>query len=242
MRGPEVYNAITAVTGELTLAGIPKNRTNLDGGYQYRSIEDVLAALSPLLAKHKLCVLPRALERSVVDRSGLQNTLLVNVQLKVAYDLVSSDDASIHTVIAYGEALDDGDKATAKATSAAYKSAMLQTFCIPVSGTEEPEQASHKLGAQHEPAPPQGWDPWVKDVSAIVEACLTNEALERVQNSNRGLLVALSRERADLYANLGGTFEEQRLKLRLGSDLPDISRPAVTTRRRSKRGSNGSAS
>ena len=46
--------------------------------------------------------------------------------------LISVEDGSSHKVEAYGEALDGGDKATAKAMSAAYKSAMVQTFCIPV--------------------------------------------------------------------------------------------------------------
>jgi hypothetical protein len=54
------------------------------------------------------------------------------VTLKVAVDLISVDDGSCHTVRAFGKALDDADKVPAKAMSAAYKSAMLQSFCIPV--------------------------------------------------------------------------------------------------------------
>ena len=46
----------------------------------------------------------------------------VNVLLRVAFDLVSVEDGSVHTVEAYGEALDEGDKGTAKAMSAAYMS------------------------------------------------------------------------------------------------------------------------
>ena len=48
----------------------------------------------------------------------------------------------------YGEALDGGDKATAKAMSAAYKAAMVQTFCIPVCGAEDADRTSHRLSPQ----------------------------------------------------------------------------------------------
>src|SRR5688500_1817524 len=113
---------------ELAKTGIGKTHTNSQDQYQYRSIDDVLNRLAPLLAKHRLCVLPRVLERVAVDRQGRQDELLTGVTLKVAFDLINSIDESRCTVEAYGEALDGGDKATSKAMSSAYKVAMLQTF------------------------------------------------------------------------------------------------------------------
>jgi hypothetical protein len=167
--------------------------------------------MAPLLSKHKLCVLPRVLERIAVDRSGARDEILVSVALKVAFDLISALDQSRHTVEAYGEALDGGDKATSKAMSAAYKSAMLQTFCIPVAGNEDADANTHKLRKWvHEPEPIQGWEPWSKDIIEIISSCETEEALGRVQNSNRSLLKALSRERSDLYACVGEAFASQR--------------------------------
>ncbi len=62
-----------------------------------------------------------------------------------------------------------GDKATAKAMSAAYKSAMIQTFCIPVGDTEDADAASHKLAAKtHLAEPVQGWEQWARDIEDIV--------------------------------------------------------------------------
>jgi hypothetical protein len=63
-----VYRAINAVSAELAEAGIPKTRTNSRDQYQYRSIDDVLNRLAPLLAKHHLCVLPKVLSKSVSER------------------------------------------------------------------------------------------------------------------------------------------------------------------------------
>ena len=98
MSAPQVYKAITAVAAELSGVGIPKCHRNEREDYRYRSIDDVLNRLSPLLARHKLCVLPRVLERECIDRVGEGDLLLVAVTLKVAFDLVSSADGSSHII------------------------------------------------------------------------------------------------------------------------------------------------
>ena len=121
MTAPRVYKAINAVAKDLSSRGIAKANTHLGGGYQYRLIDDVMGRLSPLFAKHRLCVLPRVIERSSNERCGLGQSNLSIVALKVAFDLVSVHDASIHTVEIYAEAFDESDKATSKALSAAYK-------------------------------------------------------------------------------------------------------------------------
>lgn len=142
-----------------------KANQNLEEGYAYRSIEDVLNRLAPLLARHHLCVLPRVLDRESIDRKDEKGSPLAGVTLKVAYDLVSTENASSHVVGAYGEAHDDGDKATAKAMSAAHKSAMLQTFCIPVGEAKDadfPKKKAASASAGHQPEPVQGWEEWLR--------------------------------------------------------------------------------
>jgi hypothetical protein len=140
--------------------------------------------------------------------------LLLNVSLKVAFDLVSVEDGSSHSIKAYGEALDAGDKATSKAMTAAYKYALLQTFCIPISGSEDADADSHKLRRMsHAPEPVQGWDQWLADISDMLRICETVEAVERVQNSNRHLLQALRMERPELYSEAGKVLAERRIEL-----------------------------
>ena len=207
MSAPSVYAAINAIAGELADRGISKSRTNELDGYKYRSIDDVLDRLAPLLAKHRLCVLPRALERVVTERKDEQNRLLLQVALRVSFTLTSVDDGSSHAIEAYGEALDGGDKATAKAMSAAYKSAMVQLFCIPVSGVEDPDRTSHKLSARtHVAEPLHGWRQWVLDIEDIVGVCESEQAIATVQERNRELLKALGREQPALYEELGREF------------------------------------
>ena len=192
MSAPAVYKAITAISAELSGLGIAKRHRNERDDYRYRSIDDVLNRLSPLLAKHRLCVLPRVLERTSTDRVGEGDLLLVGVALKIAFDLVSSADGSSHTVEAFGEALDHSDKATAKAMSSAYKHAMLQAFCVPVAQIEDADAASHRLkrGRSHQPEPVEGWAMWTRGIIDIVESCATQEALERLQERQRPLLKA----------------------------------------------------
>jgi hypothetical protein len=215
MAAPSVYAAINAVSAELAKHGIAKTHVNAVDDYQYRSIDDLLDRLAPVLAKHRLCVLPRALKRTIAERQDEGQRVLFHVSLKVAFTLTSVDDGSCHVVKAYGEALDPSDKATAKAMSAAYKTAMIQTFCIPLAGSEDPDRASPRATSRtHVPEPVQGWDQWVRDIEDIVSLCETEQAIDLVQDRNRDLLRALGREQQELYRQLGDSIGARRAMLR----------------------------
>lgn len=135
----EVYKAIVAVQGELAKEGIAKSRKNDQQNYRFRGIDEVYNALSPLLAKYNLCILPRMISRDVVERKNAKGTALFYITLEAEFDFVSAVDGSKHTVRTYGEAMDSGDKATNKAMSAAYKYAAFQTFAIPTEGDNDSE-------------------------------------------------------------------------------------------------------
>lgn len=237
MKGPRIYKAISAVTADMAKCGIAKTHTNAQDQYRYRSIDDVLNCLAPLLAKHRLCVLPRVLERIALDRKGSRDELLVSVALRVAFDLVSAVDETRHTVEAYGEALDGGDKATSKAMSSAYKAAMLQTFCVPVAGSEDADARTYKLHRNdHEPQPVGGWEQWACDVIDLLGLCESEEALTRVQDTNRALLKALSRERPGLYRGIGDAFQRRKSMLDSSNGTETKAVDAKPTRSRSRNG------
>jgi hypothetical protein len=221
MAAPSVYAAINAVSAEFANRGIAKAHLNEADEYKYRTIDDLLDRLAPLMAKHRLCVLPRALERTQRERADEGQHLLLHVSLKMAFSLTSVDDGSSHIVEAYGEAFDASDKATAKAMSAAYKSAMVQTFCIPISGAEDPDRTSPRVASRrHSPEPVHGWEQWARDIEDIVSLCESEVAIELVQERNRALLTAISRERPDLYRELGECFGPRRDVLRERSSPP----------------------
>jgi hypothetical protein len=229
MAAPSVYAAINAVAAELAENGIAKNHVNEADDYKYRSIDDLLDRLAPLLAKHRLCVLPRVIDREVTERRDDAERLLFHVALKVAFALTSVEDGSKHEIEAYGEALDPSDKATAKAMSAAYKSAMVQTFCIPFSGTEDADKASPRAAARtHVAEPIQGWEQWARDIEDIVGLCESEQAITLVQERNRELLKSLGRERQELYRELGECFTARR------EALQERASPARPRKARSK--------
>jgi hypothetical protein len=224
-----VYRAINAVAADLADAGIPKSHSNEAEGYDYRSIDDVLNRLAPLLAKHRLCVLPRVLYRRAVERRGEQSSTLIAVELKVAFDFISADDGSRHTIKVFGEALDAADKATAKAMAAAFKIAMIQSLCIPVPGNEDADRQTPKLAKRvHDPEPVQGWPQWAADVIDMIGICESEEALVRVQDGKRAELKAISRECNGLYIAIGDAFANRRATLAgRGKAIPPASAPAV---------------
>lgn len=149
-----VYAKIAAVQGELSKIGIAKNRRNSQGsGYNFRGIDDVYSALSPLLAQHGLVIVPRIVRREVVERSSRGGGALFYVTVHAEFDFISADDGSIHTAATFGEAMDSGDKATNKAMSAAYKYAAFMTFAIPTEGDNDADATTHEIVAER-PAKP----------------------------------------------------------------------------------------
>ncbi len=183
-----VYKAINKVQAELAREGIGKDRKNDQQGYKFRGIDDVYNALSPMLARNGLCILPRCTERTVVERTNAKGTVLFYVTVRAEFDFVCADDGSKHTVTTYGEAMDSGDKATNKAMSAAYKYACMQAFSIPTEGDNDADATTHEvqpvaLAAQNgteanrqalSAIQPEEQDHLRKAVPAIVEAAKAN--------------------------------------------------------------------
>lgn len=150
----EVYKAINAVSADLTKEGITKDRKNQQQGYNFRGIDDVYNVLSPLLAKHSLCVIPRMLHRECTERQTKSGGALFYVAVDAEFDFVSAIDGSRHTAKTYGEAMDSADKATNKAMSAAYKYVCFMTFAIPTEGDNDADAQTPPPVAPRPQTPP----------------------------------------------------------------------------------------
>lgn len=124
----KIHAAMLAVLAEVGAIG--KNRTNSTQNYKFRGIDDVLAHLQPLMAKHGVLCTPRVLER---EREVLQTRnggSMVSVRLLVEHTFRAADDSTV-VATTLGEAMDSGDKASNKAMSAALKYALTESFAIP---------------------------------------------------------------------------------------------------------------
>lgn len=151
----EVYKSIVKITAALSKEGISKDRKNQQQGFAYRGIDDCYAALSPLLAEHNLCIMPRITERIAEERQSAKGGILFYTAVTACFDIVSAVDGSTHTVISYGEAFDSGDKSIGKAMSYAYKAMAFMLFAIPTEGDNDPDAHSHEVKPKTPPTPKQ---------------------------------------------------------------------------------------
>lgn len=214
----KVYQAITAVQMALSKEGISKSRNNAQQGYKFRGIDDVYNALSPMLAANQLCILPRCLSRTVVERTTQKGGVLFYVCIEAEFDFVSAEDGSKHTVKTFGEAMDSGDKASNKAMSAALKYCLTESLLIPTYEVDrDTEEHSPQVAPRPPPAPPASkpsppsnvrpingapsqWEVRINEAQTCAALALVGAALQRepeaVRNAHRPLYTARNTELA----------------------------------------------
>ena len=113
------------------VGGIAKKDRNQSQGFNFRGIDAVVNAVSPALQKYGVLVIPSVddYEYSTVE-IGKNRTAMGHAKVKVTYSFIGpKGDAIRATVVA--EAMDAGDKASAKAMSVAFRTALLQALCLP---------------------------------------------------------------------------------------------------------------
>ena len=109
-------------------------------------------ALCPILAECSLVIIPRVLSRQSQDKPTKNNGISVYTVVEVEYDIVCSIDGSRHVARTIGEAMDSGDKSTAKAMSVAYKYLCFQLFAIPTEGDNDPDAVAEQFAQRDKEA------------------------------------------------------------------------------------------
>lgn len=143
MIGPRewtVVEALAKVMGDVQAVG-KGDRADLGNGrgYSFRGVDAVVNAVGPSLREHGVIVLPRVLDKQYREYATRNGGQMHEAIIEVEYTFVGPD-ASKLVCSAVGEASDSGDKATPKAMSVAYRTALLQALCIP---TDEPDPDEH---------------------------------------------------------------------------------------------------
>lgn len=131
--GQSVVVLFSRAMGEV--GSIAKDRQIEEGPqrYKFRGIEDVQQRLQPILTRYGLVILPRTLER--IDhpvRTTRSGGSMYAVALHVQFTVYGPAGDTL-VMSAWGEGADSGDKSSGKAHSMAYKTAMLEAFCVPTS-------------------------------------------------------------------------------------------------------------
>lgn len=126
-----IYEAMPALAGDIKAVG--KSHKNTHQNYKYKSIDDFMQVLNPVLAKHGVTLVPQFRKHRLEPLAkGVRATCVLNM------DWVATDGTKI-TTRHLGEGVDFGDKATNKAMAAAMKYAILQTLCVPTAERKDSE-------------------------------------------------------------------------------------------------------
>ena len=131
-----IFQSITKILEEVPAIG--KNKKNTTQNFMFRGIDDVMNTFQPLLAKHKVFIVPQVLEQTREERQTSKGGTLIYSICKIKYTFYAEDGSSIEAIV-IGEGMDSGDKATNKAMAIAMKYAMFQVFCIPTEEMKDPD-------------------------------------------------------------------------------------------------------
>ena len=148
-----IYEKMLAITDEI--ACVAKNLRVGEGRNEYKAVgeADVLAAVKPLEAKHKIYSYPREREIIATDVMTTEKEYKGNVtksnklflRVKTTYRFVNAENPEEHIEITtYGDGVDSQDKAPGKAMTYADKYALLKAYKI-MTG-DDPDQTASENG------------------------------------------------------------------------------------------------
>lgn len=136
--GGQILARMSTLMSELQC--IKKTEKNSFHNYKFRSHEQALLQLQPLLVKHGIVTEPQILKEEIqtglADKKG-KPLILARIVYQITW--VCADDGSYMQSIGYGHGIDDQDKAAYKALSGAIKYIIFHTFMIPTDERVDPE-------------------------------------------------------------------------------------------------------
>jgi len=118
---------IASVSGELV--AIPKvKHKESTVSYAFRSIDEVMNAINPLLEKYKLIISIKVIDRKVTPVTSAKGT--PGFAAEVLIDLNVTDGIETLTTQEWALSVDYSDKAPTQAMSMAYKYALIRMFVV----------------------------------------------------------------------------------------------------------------
>ena len=136
-----IYQLLAKVIAEVP--AVAKKERNQAQNFSFRGIDAVVNAVSPVLIKHGVIVAPTLLNYVYEQIPiGGQGKLAGHARVSVQYTFYGPQGDSISASVA-AEAMDYGDKATAKAMSVAFRTALLQTLTLPTDD-KDPDQDTYE--------------------------------------------------------------------------------------------------
>ena len=143
---PPVHVAWSQVMADVQ--AITKDGRNASQGFNFRGIDGVMNATGPALRKHGVVIVPVSMRPSYRDvEVGAKRTAMREVTMSCRWRIIGPGGDHLD-VEAVGEAMDAGDKGTAKAASVAYRTMLLQALTAPTHQPDPDEQVYERATPQ----------------------------------------------------------------------------------------------
>ncbi|ASN69221.1 putative ERF-like protein [uncultured Caudovirales phage] len=130
------------------VGAVKKDQKNQAQKFNFRGIDQVVNATHAALTSHGVVATPRVIDKDTREITSGGGKRQAWVLLTVEYTFRGPDGDSVEAVVA-SEATDFADKATAKAMSVAYRTALLQVLHLP---TDDPDPDSEYVERGASPA------------------------------------------------------------------------------------------
>lgn len=135
----DVVAALARIMGELggigKLTAEQRRARGLGGGdggagvaYAYRGIDQIAAAVQPLLAKHGVVIVPTSTESKVVDIT-VNSKPWTDTSIRIEW-VIAGPNGSMLQACSEGQGRDNSDKGINKAFTSAYKNLLLRLLAI----------------------------------------------------------------------------------------------------------------
>lgn len=145
-----IFKALVEVMNDV--GAVRKAEFNSHQKFSFRGIDAVINAVSPAFRKHGVFCVPTVISSEYESvQVGQNRTVMGHARVMVTYTFHASDGSSVAATVS-AESMDSGDKATAKAMSVAYRTALLQTLCLP---TDEADPDADTFERSPVTAPPK---------------------------------------------------------------------------------------
>lgn len=156
------------------VGAVRKGDRNSQQGFSFRGIDAVVNALHPQLVAHGVIVAPVHVDYQHGSvEVGNKRTPMGHARVVVTYRFLGPA-GDTFDVAAAGEAMDSGDKATAKAMSVAYRTALLQAFSLPTDEAD-PDHDAYERSAPD--ALTEAQEAVVRDYLDSAKSCDSPEVL-----------------------------------------------------------------
>jgi hypothetical protein len=197
------------------VGAIAKKDKNTAQGFNFRGIDSVVNAVSPALQKFGVVIVPSVEEYEYQTvEIGRNRTAMGHVRVKVTYTFIGANGDTIKATVV-GEAMDSGDKATAKAMSVAFRTALLQSLSLPTDEVD-PDAISYERSSADDVLAPEA-------LIAKINQSTTIESLSEI-----GQYITANKDAypVGLLDQFRAKFKEQQSKLnppKLEEVIEDVS-------------------